>query len=213
VPTTMVVEPEVIPAPPWEYKPIMTPKRERAWPPKQGEWTYEDYMRLPDDGWQYEIIKGVLYMAAAPRPRHQIISGRIEYAMMNFVLPKGGLVLNAPLDVMLPDQETPVQPDLVYIAADRLDIVGEKMIEGAPDLVVEILSPTTWWKDRRVKLPLYAETGVRECWLVDLDEASIEVHVLRGGRYELLGKWGMDEQASSETLAGFEIAVGELLAA
>jgi len=213
MPGTMVVEREVIPTRVMEtYRPPAVLVQERPWPPRQGEWTYKDYLRLPDDGWQYEVIRGVLYMTAAPSPRHQIISGRIVRALDNFALERGDLVLYAPLDVMLPGQKTPVQPDVIHIAAGRLGIIGKKMVEGAPDLVVEVLSPTTWWKDRRVKLPLYTETGVRECWVVDLDEKAIEVYVLRGGRYALLGKWGVDERARSEVLAGFEVSVGEMLA-
>lgn len=192
---------------------VATPAiEERTWPPLQGQWTYEDWLRLPDDGWQYEIIKGVLYMVPAPTPRHQRASGNLELRMKLFVLEHGlGEVFDAPLDVYLPGQETPVEPDLLFIATERAHLVSERGVEGAPDLVVEVLSPKTWWRDRRVKMPLYEETGVRECWLVDPAARTIEVYVLRDRAYELLDRWGPGEIARSEVLKEFEVAVEDIV--
>lgn len=186
---------------------------ERPWPPEQGEWIYEDWLRLPDDGWKYEVIKGVLYMAPAPRPRHQAISRELLYRLLSHVEAQAlGEVYYAPIDVFLPEQETPVQPDLLFIARDRLDIVRpDEGIYGAPDLIVEILSPSDWYTDRKVKFPLYAETGVREYWMVDPKARTIEVYVLREATYELLGRWGAGEVARSEVLPEFEVAVDEVL--
>jgi Uma2 family endonuclease len=181
---------------------------ERPWPPAQGQWTYEDWLRLPEDGWQYEVIKGVLYMVPAPTTTHQRISGNLEFVLRLFVRQEGaGEVFDTPTDVYLPGQETPVQPDLLFIAAGRRDLIHERGIEGAPDLIVEILSPRTWWRDRRVKLPLYEETGVRECWIVDPQAKTVEVYLLQKGRYALFGQWGAGEIARSDALAGFEVAV------
>jgi len=187
-------------------------EEERPWPPPQGEWTYEDYLRLPDDGWRYEIIKGVLYMVPAPTTSHQISVGNLGIAMSLFVRQKqAGFVFFAPTDVYLPRQDTPVQPDLLFVAADRQEIISERGIEGAPDLVVEVLSPRTWWKDRRVKMPLYEETGVPECWIVDPEMETIEVYVLEKGGYRLLGQWGREETAYSQVLEGFRIEVDEVI--
>lgn len=188
------------------------PPTERFWPPPQGQWTYEDWLRLPDDEWQYEVIKGVLYMAPSPTTKHQKISRNLGWEMWKFVREHSlGEVLAAPTDVYLPGQETPVQPDLIFVAAEQVSIISERGIEGAPDLIVEILSPKTWWRDRRIKLPLYEETGVRECWLVDPDAGVIEVYVLRGQTFALVGQWGSGETVCSETLAGFEVAVDALI--
>jgi Uma2 family endonuclease len=185
---------------------------ERSWPPPQGQWTYEDWSRLPDDGWQYEVIKGVLYMVPAPTTTHQRASGSLEFALRLFVRQEqAGEVFDAPIDVYLPGQETPVQPDLIFIAAGRRDLISERGIEGAPDLVAEILSPRTWWRDLRVKLPLYEETGVRECWMIDPKTKTVEVYVLRGEQYALSGRWGPGETARSETLPGFEVAVDAVM--
>jgi len=185
---------------------------ERSWPPPQGQWTYEDWLRLPDDGWQYEIIKGVLYMVPAPTTTHQRVSSNLEFALRLFARQEqAGEVFYAPVDIYLPGQETPVQPDLIFITTERRDLISERGIEGAPDLVVEILSPRTWWRDLRVKLPLYEETGVRECWMIDPKTKMVEVYVLRGEQYALLGRWGPGETAHSEALAGFEVAVDAVM--
>ena len=182
--------------------------RERTWPPPQGQWTYEDWLRLPDDNWQYEVIKGVLYMTPAPNTGHQFISRELLWHMLNFVKQHQlGELYNAPIDVYLPGQETPVEPDSVFIAANRLEIISKRGIEGVPDLVVEILSPNNWWRDRRAKLPLYEETGVPECWLIDPELQTIEIYVLRDQSYALLGKWGRGETAVSQVMVGFEIGV------
>lgn len=201
---------------------------ERPWPPEQGQWTYEDWLRLPSDGWKYEVIKGVLYMVPAPRPMHQDISRELLYRMLAFVKAQRlGRVYYAPVDVFLPGQETPVQPDLLFIIRERLDMVRpDEGIFGAPDLVVEVLSPSDWYTDRKVKFALYAETGVREYWIVDPKSygevrrraGRIEVYVLRssatalrGAEYELLGRWGASEVVRSEVLPGFSVAVDEVL--
>lgn len=151
-------------------------------------------------------------MNPAPTTTHQRISRDLELALLLFVRKeRRGEIFYAPTDVYLPDQETPVQPDLLFIAAERQDIVSERGIEGAPDLVVEILSPSTRWQDREVKLPLYEKTGVRECWIVDPEVKTIEVYILRGEQYTLLGRWGPGETVRSESLAGFEAAVDTVM--
>jgi Uma2 family endonuclease len=110
----------------------------------------------------------------------------------------------------MPGKAEPVQPDLVFVAAERLDIVTQRAIEGVPDLVVEVLSPSNWLDDRRTKFALYAEIGVREYWIVDPDERTVEVFSLQEGRYALRGRFGPDETLRSDLLPGFEVAVGDL---
>lgn len=105
-----------------------------------------------------------------------------------------------------------MEPDLVFISKKGLHLISDRGIEGAPDLVVEVLSHRSWWRDRRVKLPLYEETGVPECWLVDLQKHTIDVYGLRGNSYALLGKWGPGERARSEVLPGFEVRVEAIFA-
>ena len=180
------------------------------WPP-QGEWTYEAYKRLPDDGWKYEVIEGELLMAPAPEPAHQESGMNLKNPMWNFVHARDlGKVYDSPIDVTLPGLASPVQPDILFIARDRLHIVKKNAIEGAPDLVVEILSPSNWNIDRQTKFRVYALAGVREYWIVDPKARTIEVYVLRGRSYELLGKYEVGETASSEVLVGFEVKVEEV---
>lgn len=97
--------------PPAQVKPA-----EATWPPPQGQWTYEDYRRLPDDGWRYEVIKGELYTIPAPRTKHQIASANLTFAMTDFVRARhAGWVLYAPVDVRLGELANPVQPDILFI--------------------------------------------------------------------------------------------------
>ena len=119
-------------------------------------------------------------------------------------------VVAAPVDVQIGDRATPVQPDIVFVARERLHIVGRERIEGAPDLVVEILSRSTAARDRGLKFDLYAASGVREYWLADPDERTLEVYVLRGQAYAPLGSYRPGEVAASELLPSLKLKVKEL---
>jgi len=184
---------------------------ERPWPPPQGEWTYEDWLKLPNDGYRYEVIDGVLYVSPPPRIRHQRISIRFVRRLANFVEERRlGEVLEAPVGVRFPNQPVPFQPDILFIRRDRLDILGEKYVEGVPDLIVEILSPSNWLYDRQEKMEVYQEAGVPEYWIVDPRARAIEVYVLEEGEYLLIGRYGQGEVARSEVLRNFEIPVDEI---
>lgn len=189
------------------------PVIEKAQWPAQGQWTYEDYAHLPDDGWRYEVIRGELHMTPAPNTKHQVIVRNIGFAIMLFLRRFAlGEILFAPIDVLLPARlATPVQPDIIFIASSRLDIVKDQHVEGPPDLIVEVLSPTNWLDDRRTKYQVYAESGVREYWIVDPTTRLLEVFVLERGEYRLLGKFGAGERARSEILPGFELPIDEVL--
>jgi Uma2 family endonuclease len=192
---------------------IRTAPQERPWPPEQGQWTYEDWLRLPDDGFRYEVLNGVLYMTPPPRIRHQLTLENLSRRLGNFVAErKLGWILFAPCGVRLPGQPVPVQPDILFVRAERRDIIGEEYVEGAPDLVVEVLSPSNWLYDRTEKFRAYQEAGVLEYWIVDYRARIIEVFVLEGGAYALLDKSGPGEVARSKVLAGFEVVVDEVLA-
>lgn len=181
------------------------------WPPPQGEWTYADYFRLPDNGFRYEIIKGDLSMSPAPSPAHQHSVSSLLVQLYLFVQnPNLGQVFVSPIDVNLADMRTVVQPDLLYIAADRLNIIEEQKIEGAPDLVVEILSPGTAVNDRIHKFKAYAQAEIKEYWLIDPNDCAIETHVLRGNAYALLDKFQRDQPTRSEVLPGFSIKPAEI---
>jgi Uma2 family endonuclease len=191
--------------------PVQIEPAARQWPPPQGKWTFEDYARLPNDGWRYEVIEGVLFMSPSPSPKHQEAITNFGFSLARFVKANRlGKVFFAPIDVRLPVLADPVQPDILFIRQDRLDIIKEKWIEGAPDLIVEILSPGNWIDDRQTKYRVYALAGVREYWIVDVDRKQIEVYALRSGDYEILGRYNPGQKAPSEVLAGFQIGVDEV---
>src|SRR5262249_25014427 len=140
---------------------------------------------MPDDGRRYELHEGQLIMTPAPNTRHQEISANLFLALRRHVDARGlGTVLYAPLDVILSDT-TVVQPDIVFIANDRRAAISQRGIEGAPTLVVEILSPSTTRVDREIKRRLYGIHGVPFFWLVDPDTRAIEVYALEHDAYRL----------------------------
>jgi Uma2 family endonuclease len=171
---------------PLDVLPVVTAAAPLVGPP-QGRWTYADYAALPDDGNRYEIIAGVLYMTPAPGTGHQSVSARLVTFLVTHVEFAGlGRVFAAPVDVELaPD--TVVQPDIVVILSANLDRITPSRIIGAPDLVVEILSPGTAGYDRREKQDAYARAGVGEYWIVDPGAQTVELLTLDQGRYRSHG--------------------------
>ncbi len=142
----------------------------------QAPTTWEDVLRMPDDGNRYEFIGGRLYMTPAPVTRHQRVLRRLWSALLRILMDSGhGEVFSTPLLVEFPGTGDRVQPDLLFVSSERRAIIGEKQILGAPDLVVEILSPTTAHRDRGIKLDLYARHGVRQYWIVDPVEDVVDV--------------------------------------
>lgn len=138
---------------------------------------YGDYCLLPEDK-RYDLIDGELYMAPAPSIRHQAVLRNLELLIWTFVKENNlGQVFFAPVDVILSEQDV-LQPDLLFVAQERREIISERGCEGPPDLVVEILSPATEQRDRELKRKVYAKYGVPEYWLVDPEAESIEVMTL-----------------------------------
>lgn len=147
--------------------------------------TYKEYEALPADGRRYEIHGGELSVTPAPSPQHQIIIGNLFIALSSHVKSRQlGSVLLAPLDVILSDT-TIVQPDLVYLDPSRLGLISRRGVEGAPTLVVEVLSPATTLIDRTTKHQLYARHGVPYFWLVDPEGRMVEAFVLGPQGYSL----------------------------
>ena len=155
---------------------------------KQGEWTYDAYAALPDDGQRYEIIDGVLLlMAPVPTPQHQRIGFRISKRLSKYVEETDqGEVFIAPLDVELAPK-TVVQPDVFILLKGNSAKIMVKRIQGVPDLVVEVSSPGTVGHDRSAKQKAYERAGVREYWFVDPLAQTIEILILKGKTYNSLG--------------------------
>ena len=174
-------------------------------------YTYADYCAFPDDT-RYELIDGELYMAAAPTRGHQIVVIDLGFLMSNFVTGSNlGIVLIAPFDVILSD-EVVVQPDILFVSADRLDIVTERGCFGPPDLVVEILSPSTRERDRETKREVYARFGVKEYWLVDMDARTVTAMELAGGELATRAVFDESGEATSGLLPGLSIRVEDIFA-
>lgn len=183
----------------------------RTWPPEQGAWTYEDWLRLPSDGYRYEILNGELHMTPPPSLKHQHVVTKLSRRMGAFIEERGlGWLWVSPVGVRLPNQPVPVQPDVVFVRAERRDVIGDDYVEGTPDLVVEVLSPSNWLYDRREKLRAYQEAGVPEYWIVDCRARTVEVRVLEEGRYTLQAEFRSGEAARSQVLAGFQVVVDDL---
>ena len=167
--------------------------------------TYDDYAAL-DDGKRYELIHGELIeMAPAPNDPHQRIEVNVVYYLTDHVKrSKAGQIRCAPYDVML-DQLNTVQPDALYISPQREHLLSERGCEGAPDLVIETLSPSTESRDRNEKASLYFQHGVLEYWLIDPSAECIEVMSREVDGFEIAGRYSGSEVIRSSVLAELEL--------
>lgn len=146
--------------------------------------TYEEYAKLPDDGKRYEIIDGELFVNASPVTRHQRIVRRLLTRLDHyFETHGGGEVFVSPYDVVLSDDNV-VEPDLVVVKAERLQIVGPDNIQGVPDLLIEVLSSSTRRRDAIQKRKLYERFGVSEYWLVDPELGLVKIYRLIAGAFQ-----------------------------
>ncbi len=138
--------------------------------------TWQDVQHLPDDGHRHEAIEGELYVTPAPSSRHQRVAMRLTLALNRLLVDRDlGELFFAPIGVEFPDTQEGVQPDLVFVSRSRSGIIVEEGLRGAPDLVVEILSPTTASRDRGVKRKLYERQGIAQYWIVDIEAEAVEV--------------------------------------
>jgi Uma2 family endonuclease len=149
-------------------------------PADLGPYRRDDYDALPDQP-RCELLFGRLYVAASPTPWHQLVALFLWRHLESTAEACGGFAASAPLDVVLADHSV-VQPDVIYISAGHQPII-RKRIEGAPDLVIEVVSPGSGRRDRGEKLSLYAQTGIREYWIVDPEARQIEFLVNESGSF------------------------------
>ena len=171
--------------------------------------TYADYAAL-DEGAPYQLIDGELVMTPAPTFFHQLVVWCLGTDLFTFVKQHElGVVVGSPVDVYFSETET-YQPDLVFISKDRLDIVTEQKINGAPDLVVEVLSPATGYYDLTKKRRVYEVSGVKEYWIVDPIERTAEVLENVEGTYETVAKAHQKGRVLSRLLDGFEVDLERL---
>jgi Uma2 family endonuclease len=180
--------------------------------PKTIRFKAADIWDTPEDGNRYEVIDGQLYMTPPPVPEHQGASGMLYGHIWRYVYERGrGRIFAAPIGVVL-DDENGLQPDLIYLSPERLDLIGKRGVEGAPDLVVEILSPSTRARDRGLKMRRYAAAGVPHYWIVDPRARTLEAYQLGQQGYELTGKHGPGSTFRPALFPGLEIPIDDLWA-
>jgi Uma2 family endonuclease len=173
------------------------------------KYTYEDYEKLPE-GSPFQLIDGELVMTPAPVPYHQQILLRIISSFIEFnAKHKLGEILIAPIDVFLSETET-YQPDIIFISNERMKIIGQKKIEGAPDLVIEILSETTAYYDLKHKKRIYESCGVKEYWIVDPIEKSVEVYENINSTFKLFSSAILKGNVNSKILTDFELEISKI---
>jgi len=175
--------------------------------------SYEDYKSLTETSDQrYELIDGDLYMTPSPSVRHQAVLTNLLWLLESHVRASGcGRVLAAPLDVVLGQREkrSVVQPDLLFISNARSAISADEIV-GAPDIVIEILSPSTARRDTALKKSLYARSGVREYWIADPALETVDVFLLGPDGYDDPIPHDIDATIVSTAVPGLEIAIADV---
>jgi Uma2 family endonuclease len=172
--------------------------------------SYEEFRQLPDDGKRYELISGEVHLTPAPNTKHQFVVHNLDISLSPYVQKnKLGEVWEAPLDVRLAEG-TALQPDLVFVANRRAEIVREEFIAGAPDLVVEVLSASTAVHDGATKLPIYAAASVPEVWLIDSQAKTVEVLKLQGKKYFVDATLAGDQVLTSNLFPGWQLPLRDL---
>lgn len=170
--------------------------------------TYDDLQQFPDDGLRRELIDGVLYVTASPVTRHQRTVVRMIRMLDEHADVHGGEVLTAPFDLVFTKHNV-VEPDVLFLRdPSRL---GEKFLDVAPDLLVEVSSPSTKGRDRLKKRALYERFGVPEYWIVDLDHDVIEAYLLHQGRYGDPVVFRRGDTVTATAVPGFSAAFDRLV--
>lgn len=172
--------------------------------------TKEDYRLLPDSGPRFQLIEGELYMSPAPNRYHQVISRNIEFMLLKYLEghPLGDLY-DAPFDVYLSENDV-FQPDIVFVKKENFGVLTDAGVEGTPDFVVEILSPSNAYLDRNAKLRVYARTGVKELWLVDPATRLVQVYDLPRDSQRPAAAYGESDTFASAHFPGLAISGAEI---
>ena len=173
-------------------------------------WTYEEYRALPEDGTRYEVIEGELLMTPAPTTDHQGVSANLQFILESYIRANHwGKLFAAPVEVYLGDEDF-VQPDLVCVAQANRHIITKKNITGVPDLVVEILSPSTARNDRILKMNAYARHQVPHYWIVDPEAKTLEAFEWEKGAYRLVAARAEEETFQPALFPNLTISLADL---
>ena len=177
--------------------------------------TVREFLELPDDGNRYELIDGELILNASPVLRHQRIVRRLTVRLDRYFEDYGGgEVFHAPTDVIL-NEDNAVQPDLIVVTSSRASILGEKNVQGAPDIAIEVLSSSTRRKDEILKRKLYERFGVAEYWIVDHELELVKIYRAAGGVYGKPLEISTEQAGAAITsplLPGFYLPLAKLFA-
>ncbi|MGD1100963.1 MAG: Uma2 family endonuclease [Terriglobia bacterium] len=172
--------------------------------------TYDDFCLLPEDGKRREIIEGELFVTPSPQTPHQRAVMRLSVRLWQFVdSHELGEVFSAPFDVVFSEFDV-VEPDLLYISNARAGVLTHKNVQGAPDLVVEVLSESTSRVDRSIKLKLYGKFGVQEYWIIDPEGPSAEIYRRGEEGLDLVAKLSATDALNSPMFPGFSVPLREL---
>ena len=172
--------------------------------------TYEDYVLLPNDRNRYEILDGELTMTPAPSTKHQSVSANLFKLLSRHIDDRNlGKLFYAPIDLIL-ESTSVLQPDLLFVSKARQHIITERAIEGAPDLVIEILSPTTSRTDRVTKAQIYARHSALGYWIVDPEREAIEIYLLEADGYRLAAILQGTKLTMAPPFADLEIAAKDI---
>ncbi len=172
--------------------------------------SYADLERSPEDGHRYELYDGEVFVVPAPLPRHQVVQILIVDLLRDYARHHGGFVLDSPIDVVFSEFNV-LQPDVLLFTAARAHLVDlDAPIRHAPDLCVEVLSPSTAASDRGRKLQMYARYGVPEYWIVD-PAGRLEIYQLTPDGYTVTISADAGDHVTSPTLAGLMFSVGSIL--
>lgn len=166
--------------------------------------TYDEYCLLPDDGKQYQVIEGELFVSPAPRTTHQGIIVNLMTLLHTHVKAHNlGKVYVAPTDVLL-SLTTVVQPDILFIRRENMGIITELNIQGPPDLCIEVLSPSTESVDRERKMTVYARYGVQEYWIINPMRQMVSIYIRDGSIFALKVEATGNDTITSDVVTGFQ---------
>lgn len=179
------------------------------------EWTYSELLKALDEDIYCELIDNQLFIMPSPSTEHQEITGEIAFLMMSVLKTSatGGKVFSAPYDVVFSEGHV-VQPDILYINAEKINLIDKRCFRGAPDLLVEVVSPTSANRDYISKRALYERFGVTEYWIIDIANQAVTQLVLKDGKYEIACALSAEDEtpqvANSVVLTGFALTTMQI---
>jgi Uma2 family endonuclease len=181
-------------------------------PTRSVKFTYDDFVNFPDDGMRHEIIDGEHYVTPSPNTRHQSIAVNLTVALGSFLKVNPlGVVFTAPFDVVFSHFDV-VEPDVLYISRERAGVLTDKHVSGAPDLVVEILSPGTRKTDEITKRNLYNRGDVREYWVIDPELDDVKIYRRIEGTFSRAAELALErgDALTTPLLPGFSLPLRDL---